>query len=306
MLTQRSGEWATSLGAHRTHDPIDMAGTATRPGPAPADNGRWRHAGCRPTLTCVADRDVTFVRTDVYGAITKLGGPWGEARVSQVIRQVMKGKRGYFAVFVDRRQLHLVEGADSKSMRLESEGGRPLEELPTANAYLIAEQRALHAALVSAWLLRFVVGTAAAVTGIVDSNLDIALRWSLAAMAMFTFFHIFIDMVWYFVHRERPPGSRPLAAPQSGSGSAASLITPTAAAVIAFVTAIGKNITTTTKVGVGSLATAILLGIALAGLQGADPLSRVARVILVVMVNALFFAFAFGLVCLGVSLILEG
>jgi hypothetical protein len=256
----------------------------------------------------VNDRKVTAVRKNDSGVIAKLCGPWGEVKVTRAVKQIQKRKHRYYAEYVDRAVLEVVTSAPSHLQSVVDQShGKTLEDLPNIAAVYDedAERRALKAAVIASFVLRVIVVAGALAVGYRGKDLDSSLRWSLVAIACFVGFSLLLDLLWYFVHSgdASPPTHAPT---QTGANSAAALMIPTAAAVIAFVTGIGTNITTTTKVGVVALAAAILLGILLAGLQGANPAKRIDRVVLVVMVNLLLFAFAFGLVCLALSLAVKG
>ena len=133
-----------------------------------------------------------------------------------------------------------------------------------------------------------------------DDYLPVSLRWALGVMAIFALFHLALDLMWFLLHKYSTNGPQVT----RGTGLGENLLIPTSAAVIALVTGVGKNITLTGRVGVVAVAASILIGVASVSLQGARINRKGDRVIRVVLINIVFFAFTFGLLCLALSLAL--
>ncbi len=126
------------------------------------------------------------------------------------------------------------------------------------------------------------------------------LRWSLGVLAMFALFHLLVDLMWFKMHNDSASGRQP----STDTGLGARVLVPTAAAVIALVTGIGKDITLTERVGVVAVAASILIGVVSVSLQGTRIDRKDDRVMRVLLINIVFFAFTFGLLCLALSLAL--
>jgi hypothetical protein len=237
-------------------------------------------------------RIVDAVTTGASGEVEKLCGSWGEIDVAEAIKEIEGNRRQYRVVFEDEIQLKVENDALVFSDSISSLG----QLTPAAGASTTSS--AANYALGAAIIFRLSLAVVCALFASMDNRLPVSLRWALGGMAMFAVFHLALSLFWFILHHGVD------AQPQAATSRefTVSLLIPTAAAVIALVTGIGKHISLTQRVGVVAVAASILLGIVSASLQGSRRTSRTDRITQVLLINIIFFAFAFGLLCLAMSL----
>jgi hypothetical protein len=232
------------------------------------------------------------------GSVSKLAGSWGEIEVEKAADEIRKGTHRYRAVV--ENDFDLAIGDDGSSLVL-NEPITSVAQLPSQDQIRDpAERGSTNAAALTASLLRAAVVLTCALFASMGHYLPVPLRWSLGVMAIFALFHLLLDLLWFSMHY--PSTNGPQVA--SGTGLGERVLIPTSAAVIALVTGIGKDITLTERVGVVAIAASILIGVISVSLQGTRINRKGDRVIRVILINTVFFAFTFGLLCLALSLAL--
>jgi hypothetical protein len=242
-------------------------------------------------------RLVESVKKSPGSVVTELSGSWGEVDVRTATEEIRSNTRRYRAIVERKFDLEI----DDDGELVLSDPITSVAQLPSADPIRDpAEGTATNRAVLAATLLRLAVVVASALVASMGHALPISLRWSLGVMAIFALLHLLLDLIWFSLHRDSTDEA-PL---PRGEGLGENVLIPTSAAVIALVTGIGKNITLTGRVGVVAVAASILLGIASVSLQGARINHWSDRVMRVLLINIVFFAFAFGLLCLALSLAL--
>lgn len=261
-----------------------------------AEDQLWSVASSASIVKLMRIRLVDSV-TKSDSSVSKLSGSWGEIEVEKAADEIRKGTRRYRAIVENEFDL----GIDDDGKLVLSDPITSVAELPWPDQIRDADERkATNAAVIAASLLRAAVVVTCALFASMGHRLPVPLRWSLGVMAIFVLFHLLVDLLWFLLHKD----STNEAQLTRGSGLGENLLIPTSAAVIALVTGIGKSITLTGRVGVVSVAASILLGIASVSLQGARINQKCDRVMRVLLINIVFFAFTFGLLCLALSLAL--
>jgi hypothetical protein len=145
-------------------------------------------------------RLVDSVEVSGSSDVIKLYGPWGDVQLAKAIKEIDEGTRRYRAVIEKEFDLELDEKKESLILNAPI---TTAAQMPSRDQIRDAGERAAtRAAVVAASVLRLAVVVTCALFASMGRHLPVPLRWSLGVMAMFVLFHLLLDLLWFWLHRD--------------------------------------------------------------------------------------------------------